>query len=114
MKTIVQKISKNVSDEFVLAQKYYSIISIINNLELTNREVQLVSFISIKGNITQMSFREEFCKVYGTSSATINNMTSKLRKMFVLVKIGKNIKINPKLTLDFTSNLNLVILLNHG
>jgi hypothetical protein len=114
MKTIVQKISKNILDEFALAEKYYSIISIINNLNLTQREIELVAYTSIVGNITQPKFRQEFCDLYNTSNATINNMTSKLRKMYVMVKAGKNVKINPILILDFNSNLNLVITFNHG
>jgi hypothetical protein len=73
-KIIVQTLKKDVTNEYILAEKYYSILSAINNIGLTQREIQLIAFTAIKGNITYANVREEFCKKYNTTSPTINNI----------------------------------------
>ena len=45
---IIQKLKKDVYTDIELAEKYYSILSAINNLHLTEREIQLISFTAIK------------------------------------------------------------------
>lgn len=110
---ILQKLS-NKGDEFVLAEKYYGIISVLNNLKLTEREIQLVSFTAIKGNISYNTHKEEFCKKYNSTSPTINNIISKLRKQGIFIKDNGKIKINPIITIDFTKDFILQIKLLHG
>jgi hypothetical protein len=61
---IVQSLKKVVDTDFQLAEKYYNILFTINNLHLTEREIQLIAFTAIKGNITYANVREEFCKTY--------------------------------------------------
>tara|TARA_R110000822_G_scaffold4222_2_gene18152 strand:- start:930 stop:1349 length:420 start_codon:yes stop_codon:yes gene_type:complete len=113
-KIIVQRLRKNVDDEFTLAEKYYSILSAINSLNLTHREIQLVAFTAVKGNITYANVREEFCKKYSTTSPTINNIISKLKKMGIFIKEAGKVKINPIIVVDFNKDLTLEIKLEHG
>jgi len=102
---IVQKLKKKVSDEYDRAEKYYSILSCINDLQLTDREIQLVAYTAVKGNITYANVREEFCKKYNTSSATINNIISKLKKLKIFIKEESKVKVNPVIVLDFKKEL---------
>lgn len=111
---IVQKLKKENVDKFALAEKYYVIISAVNDLHLTQREVQLVAFAAIRGNISYTNIREDFCKKYETSSPTINNIISKLKRIGVFVKDGGKIKVNPLLILDFENDVVLQINLTHG
>jgi TATA-box binding protein (TBP) (component of TFIID and TFIIIB) len=97
-----------------LAEKYYSILSAINNLHLTEREIQLISFTAIKGNITYANVREEFCKTYNSTSPTINNIISKLKKIGIFIKENGKVKVNPIITIDFKKDLMLDIKLVHG
>ena len=94
--------------------KYYSILSVINSLNLTEREIQLISFTAIKGNITYANVREEFCKTYNSTSPTINNIISKLKKMSIFIKENGKVKVNPIITIDFKKDLMLDIKLVHG
>jgi hypothetical protein len=115
-KVIVQKLKKKVDDNYVLAEKYYSVLSIINNLKLTEREIQLVAFTAIKGNISNANVRDEFCKKHNTTTPTINNIISKLKKLGIFIKIEdypKKVKVNPAIVLDFNKNLVLAITLEH-
>jgi hypothetical protein len=111
---IIQKIKKQSTDMFVLAENYYSILSAINNLKLTQREIQLVAFTAIKGNISYANIRKEFCEKYNSTSPTINNIISKLKKINVLVKDGTKTKVNPVIILDFNKDILLQINLIHG
>lgn len=104
-KTIVQKLKKGENDTLSMARRYYSILSAVNDLHLTEREIQLIAFTAIKGNISYSTNREEFCKLYNSSSPTINNIISKLKKIGVFVKDASKIKVNPKILLNFENDI---------
>jgi predicted HTH transcriptional regulator len=108
-KTIVQRISKKDEDVLSHAQRYYYILSAINGLQLTKREIQLTAFVAVRGNISYSNIRKEFCSMYSSSSPTINNIISKLKKKGVLVKISSKIKVNPIISLDFNKDVILEI-----
>jgi hypothetical protein len=110
---IVQSLKKVVDTDIQLAEKYYSILFTINNLHLTEREIQLIAFTAIKGNITYANVREEFCKTYNSTSPTINNIVSKLKRLGIFVKENGKVKINPKIIIDFKKDLMLNIKLVH-
>lgn len=110
---IVQKIKTTNQDLLLIAQKYYGILSVINNLELTEREIQLVAFTAVKGNITYANVREEFCKKYSTSTSTINNIISKLKKLGLFIKEQGKVKVNPVIVLDFKEHVTLEIKLEY-
>jgi len=110
---IVQRLKKDVSTDIELAIKYYSILSAINNLHLTEREIQLISFTAIKGNITYANVREEFCKTYNSTSPSINNIISKLKRIGIFIKENGKVKVNPVISIDFTKDLILEIKLLH-
>jgi hypothetical protein len=110
---IVQRLKKEVNDDLQLAEKYYSILSVINNLRLTDREIQLIAFTAIKGNITYANVREEFYKLHNTTSPTINNIISKLKKIGIFVKETGKVKVNPIIVIDFNKDVTLDIKLVH-
>jgi len=111
---IVQKLGGSFKDKYELAEKYYTLLSALNNLRLTERDVQLIAFTAVKGNMSYANYREEFCKKYSTSSPTINNIISKLKKMGVLIKDNGKIKVVPVLVLDFEKDVKLLMSLEHG
>lgn len=109
MATILQRLKKVDEDVLLRAERYYAILSIVNDLQLTKRELQLIAFTAIKGNISYAEFRNEFCSKYNSSSPTINNMISKLKKSNILVKDNNKIKVNSVIQLDFNKPLQLEI-----
>ena len=112
--SIVQRLKKSAKDDIALAEKYYRILSSINDLKLTNREIQLIAFAAIKGNISYANIRQEFCTIYNSTSPAINNIISKLKKMGVFVKDGTKVKVNPLILLNFEKDIILQISLIHG
>ena len=113
-KTLVQKLKKTVADPIQSAELYYTVLSAINNLNLTTREIQLIAFTAVKGNISYSNIRKEFCEKYNSSSATINNIISKLKRMAIFVKEGSKVKLNPLITLNFENDIILQINIIHG
>lgn len=113
-KIIVQKLKIQLTDSFGVAEKYYSLLSAVNNLALTPREIQLIAFTAVKGNISYANIREEFCTKYKSSPPTINNMISKLKRIGVFVKDGTKVKVNPIIVLDFDKDITLQINVIHG
>ena len=113
-KIILQKLKSKNEDSFSLAEKYYSLLSAVNNLKLTQREIQLVAFTAIKGNISYANIRKEFCERYDSTGPTINNIISKLKKTGVIVKDGTKVKVNPIIILPFDKDITLEIKLTHG
>lgn len=113
-KIIIQKIKLTEKEPLTLAYRYYSLLSAISNVKLTEREIQLMSFLAIKGNISYSSYRDEFIKMYKSSSPTINNIISKLKKSGLLIKSGGKVKVNPNYLLDFTNDITVQIAMEHG
>lgn len=110
---IVQRLKKGEKDSFSIAKKYYSLLFDVNNVNVTEREIQLVSFMAINGSISYKHVKEEFCKEFNTSNATINNMVSKLKNVGILIKDGSKVKVAPAICLDFNKDIVLQIILLH-
>lgn len=109
---IVQKLKKSSEDRYELAERYYEIISSLNRLSLTTREVQLVAYAAIHGNISYTHIKEGFCAKHNTSIQTIYNIVSKLMKLKVLIKDNGKIKVNPIISLKFNDTIKLEITLS--
>lgn len=114
MTVILQKLKKEEADSYKIAERYYTILSAVNDLRLTKREIQLLSFTAIRGNISYANIRKDFCDTYGTTNPSINNIISRLKKMGVLVKDGTKVKVNPRIVLNFENDVTLEIRLVHG
>ena len=113
-KPIVQRLKTSIEGSIAMAEKYYRILSAVNSLKLTKREIQLIAFAAIKGNISYANIRKEFCETYDSTSPAINNIISKLKKMGIFVKDGTKVKVNPIILLNFEKDIVLQITLTHG
>lgn len=100
---IAQKIKKEFGQAMDVAMAYYSVISAVNHLALTERELQLLAFTAIRGGINNPAAREDFCQMYNTSQATINNLISKLKKQKLFIKEQNKTRLHPALALDFSA-----------
>ena len=48
MMVILQKLKKEETDSYKVAERYYTILSAVNDLRLTQREIQLLGFTAIR------------------------------------------------------------------
>lgn len=113
MKTILQKLRRVEGDDYQMAERYYTLLSAVNNLKLTQRELQLIAFTAIRGNISYANIRKDFCEKYGTTNPSINNIISRLKKLGILVKDGTKVKVNSQILLNFEHDITLEIRLVH-
>lgn len=88
---------------------YFRIISALNDLHLSDREVQLLAFMAVRGTISNPAAREDFCKMYSTTKATVGNLLSRLRRAKLIFSEGKRVKLLPALSQDFTQEMILHI-----
>lgn len=108
-KIIAQKLRKSYPIAVEVGIKYYSILSAINNLELTNREIQLIAFTAVRGTISSGGARESFLQMFGSTKGFLSNMIGRLVKRSLLVKKDGRISVNPIILLDFECPLVLQI-----
>jgi len=108
-----QKMKKGHKNVLSMAQCYYNILSVFNEIGLTEREVQLIAFIAVRGNIMGKELKHEFCKKYSTTTPTINNMVSRLKKKEMLIKKDGRIVVEPAIALNFKNNILLEIRIAH-
>lgn len=101
---IVKTIKKSFSDKLKAGVSWFKLMSAINNIKLTKRELELLSFINCRGTISSTSSKEEFCKIFDSSPGTVSNMTAKLLKQRLLVKEKSKTRINSALRVDFDKN----------
>lgn len=111
---LFQRIRKDGVDIYDSAGMYYSVVSALNGLKLTEREVQLVAYTAIRGNMSYANIRQDFCRRYGTTSATVNNMISRMKKIGVFVKENGKVKVAPVIALDFSKEIVIQIALGYG
>ena len=108
MDRIVQKIEKKFTP-IETACNYYYILCKLNDLHLTQREIQLLAFTAIRGGITNPAAKQDFCSQFNSTTARINNIISKLSRMGIFIKKGNKLSINPAIYLDFNKELILQI-----
>lgn len=98
---LVKTIKKSFTSKIKAGVTWFKFISAINDLKLTKRELELLSFINYRGTISSSSSREEFCRVFGSSPATVSNLSAKLLRSKILVKEKSKTMITPSLRVDF-------------
>lgn len=109
MAAVVQTIRKKFPKSLDKAIRYYSLLSAINGIGLTRKQIELLAFTSVRGTITPMSARQEFIETFGSSFPSLENIKIKLAKLGWLVEIDKMYRVNPQVNLDFHRNIILHI-----
>lgn len=112
MSIVVQKIEKGYGSSLEVAIKYFKILLVLNNIHLKPKELQLLAYTAIKGNISSGGAKEGFIKEFNSSKASIGNMIGTLYKEKLLIKEGGRIRVQPFLVLDFNNQIVLQLTLN--
>lgn len=111
--TIVQKWVKQVDDPVEMGIKYYTLLSAVNDLGLTARETEILSYTSYRGSIDALQVKKDFCKRFGSTLATVGNLMTKLKKLKYLVRDEeRKIVVNKDIDFNFESDFVIKIGLN--
>ena len=108
----VQKLAFNYADAYDRAFVYFSILSALNSLELQKKEIELLSFVSVRGGVSLDTARDEFCEKYKTTPNVLANLKSKLLKKELIYSVGDIIHITPEIKIDFKLPLILNLVLD--
>lgn len=88
------KIHKTYQDEYELAERFLSALMTLSGENLSSREIQLLSFITVRGTISNITASKDFCSRYDTTENTKNNMISSLKRRGLISKENGKIKSN--------------------
>lgn len=110
--TFLQRISKDVTDEQDLFEKYFHILLIVNSLHLPPAEIKLLAFTARKGNISSGGLKNQFCELTSYPKASLGNLIHKLTKKNWLVKKDDRIVVNPAIEIQPSDEIVLKIKLN--
>lgn len=110
---IVQR-HKITGDRMKLSEVYFGVLSALNNLKLTRLEIGILAYMTIHGSISDSDIQDGVCKRYGTTSSTVNNTVSKLKKASLIIKKENKNVVNPFLVLDFSKDITLAITLDNN
>jgi len=102
---ITQRWDKEVDGDLQRAIVYYSILSNVNELDLTVRQVELLAFTSLRGTISSITAKREFARRFSSSVDSVGNLISNLYRRQFLQKEGKRIFVNPAIDFDFSEDI---------
>lgn len=109
---VIQKFKiRKFEDKLAMAQVYYKVLTTWYDIKLTKRHLELLAFVAVRGTISSVSSREEFCEKFKSSKATINNLAAKLQRMQLLIKENNKIKINPQIALNLGHSVEIKLIL---
>lgn len=108
-KTILQRIEKTYASPLQVATKYYTLLSILNDLNLAPREIDLLAFTAVRGSVFYGTCKSQFVELYKSSIATVDNLVSALKQKGFLVKEEGKAVLHPQLRLNFNNNLLLAL-----
>jgi hypothetical protein len=111
---VLQKIKKTYPTSLEVGVKYYALLSLLNNRKWKKREMELMAFTSLRGDIAGGGAKQQFVELVGTTIDTIGNLICQMSKKGLLVKEDKKIKVHPALQLDFSKEIILQLNLDHA
>ncbi len=69
-----------------VARKYLSMVLLLNDIKVSKRELDLLTFIALNRDISSGGKKEEFCIQENTTKPTIGNLVFSLTKKGLLTK----------------------------
>jgi len=98
---IRQELKKEYPSSIEVAIKYFSIISVMNDLKLTKTEINVLAFSSTHGSISSRRKKKEFVSMFGGAVSTLGNIIHRLVKLEMLEKVDGKTRINPVFDIKF-------------
>lgn len=97
----VQKLKPRITSEFEVAKRYYSVVSALNTLKLTDMELNILAFIATRGSISNTNMKKTFCELFKSTENSINNRIGELLKRGILQKQEGKVRIIQSIALSF-------------
>lgn len=100
----------------MLAEKYYGLISLLNDLSLNKEHLEFLAHLSITGSRSPSTIEEKkaLLETTGIGETAMNTIVRVLRKKGIMVKAGKNTLIQPFLLINPLKSLTIELILENG
>ena len=85
------RINKKYDSHLECAERVLSAILSLSGEKLAPKELELLTFLTVKGTISNVTGRNEFLKVYNTTENTMNNVLGSLKKKKLVEKTNGKI-----------------------
>ena len=93
-------IKKSYSTRMECFVKYYGIICLLNNIQVSATALSILAYTSMIGGIKNLQDKKKFCKGLGIKLHSYNNLVYSLLEKGLLVKEGKEVNVNKQLHID--------------
>jgi hypothetical protein len=105
MEAIHQKILSTCETEFDLVRRYYAVLFELNDIKITNNQLNLIAYCAINGTISTPPVRDEFRRLFNVPKHSLYNMSGVLTKKGIFVKgEDKKIRVNPAILPNFKAD----------
>ena len=102
MAIILQQLEKKVQGDLELSINYYRLLVALSGVKLKPKELELLAFAGLKGNIYYPPVVEEFVERFSSSEGSVYNMAGRLCRLGIFEKAGNKMKVSPRYQVDFS------------
>ncbi len=110
MECFVQKFKRTLSPK-ERVKRYYIVLTAFNDIHLSSQQLELLVFIVEKKLLTTET-RREFAALHNTTTGTVDNLVSRLKKLGMLEDTSEGLAINPYAMPPIDRTIQLQIELN--
>lgn len=104
MEIVAQDIRKEYNDKLSIAEKYYRLLFDVNNIQITEIQIQMIAWCAVKGTLSTPPIRDGFLERYKIARGTYYNNIGKLQDRKLLVKKNGKIRVNASIMLDWSKD----------
>ena len=101
------KLNKREASELGLAIRYFTIMAATSGIHLSRKQIEVLAFTSIKGNISSGGAIQDFVETFKSTKGSLENVKLSLVKLGLIIKNDNKYKVIPMFCLDFSKNLML-------
>lgn len=109
----VQKLYKKLETAIGVGVKYFSILKLLNNLDWTEKEIEMLAFIGARGVPRKGGDRELFGAIFNTDAKAAYNLTYRLYKKGLLIEEDGKRTLHPSLRTPYSDGIELQIRLEY-
>lgn len=99
----ILNIKKEYADELHCGERVVSAILALSGIHVTQRELELLTYLSIKGSVSSVNHRNDFLSKYKTTENSMNNALGSLKRKGLIEKLDGKVKSKLRLPQEFVN-----------
>lgn len=99
----ILNIEKKYANELLCGERVVSAILALSGLHVTQRELELLTYLTIKGSVSSINHRNDFLSTYNTTENSMNNAQGALKRKGLVTKLDGKVKSTLRLPQEFSN-----------